>query len=130
MLPIEIRMLAYSATLCLLLAVPYTLGLLLERGLPTMVGNREDFPAGRGWIGRSRRAHLNMVENLLPFAALVLSVVIANRASATTALAAQLFFYARLGHAVVYIAGIPWLRTLAYAAGVVAMVMLLGALLG
>src|SRR4051812_224786 len=65
MLPIEIRMLACSATLCLLLAVPYTLGLLLERGLPTMVGNREDFPAGRGWIGRSRRAHLNMVENLL-----------------------------------------------------------------
>ena len=25
-----------------------------------------------GWIGRAKRAHLNMIENLLPFAALVL----------------------------------------------------------
>jgi len=123
-------MLAYSATLCVLLAVPYTLGLIAERGMPTMVGNREGFAPAGGWIGRSQRAHVNMVENLLPFAALVLSIVVANRTSSNTALAAELFFFARLGHAVVYIAGIPWLRTLAYALGVVAMVMLLGALLG
>jgi uncharacterized MAPEG superfamily protein len=129
MIPIELRMLAYSATLCLLLAVPYTLGLILERGMPTMLGNREDFAAGPGWIGRAQRAHLNLVENLLPFAVLALSVVVANRTSATTALAAELFFLARLGHAIVYIAGIPWLRTLAYALGVVATVMLLFALL-
>ena len=128
MIPIELRMLAYSATLCLLLAVPYTLGFILERGMPTMLGNREDFVPGMGWIGRAQRAHLNLVENLLPFAVLALSVVAANRTSATTALAAELFFLARLGHAIVYIAGIPWLRTLAYAVGVVATVMLLFAL--
>lgn len=55
--------------------------------------------------------------------------MVANRTSATTALAAELFFFARLGHAIVYIVGIPWLRTLAYALGVVAMAMLLLALL-
>ncbi len=129
MIPFEIRMLAYSAVLCILLAVPYTLGFILERGLPTMVGNRENFEPGTGWIGRAHRAHLNMVENLVPFAVLALSVVITNKLSSTTALATQLFFYARLGHAIVYIAGIPWLRTLAYALGVVAMIMLLIALL-
>ncbi|HTC12503.1 MAG TPA: MAPEG family protein [Acetobacteraceae bacterium] len=129
-MPIEIRMLAYSATLCVLLAVPYTVGLILERGLPTVAGNREPFAAGTGWIGRSQRAHRNLVENLVPFAALLLSVVITNKLDPTTALAARLFFYARLAHAVVYLAGIPWLRTLAFALGVVAMAMLLIVLLG
>ena len=130
MIATELSMLVYSATLCVLLAVPYTLGFIFERGLPTMVGNREHFAPGTGWVGRAHRAHLNLVENLVPFAILALCVVVANRTSPTTALAAQLFFYARLGHAVVYIAGIPWLRTLAYALGVVAMVMLLSALVG
>lgn len=129
-MPIEIRMLAYSATLCVLLAVPYTIGLILERGLPTVAGNREDFADGAGWIGRSQRAHRNLVENLVPFAALLLSVVVTNKLDPTTAFAARLFFYARLGHAVIYLIGIPWLRTLAFALGVVAMVMLLAVLLG
>jgi uncharacterized MAPEG superfamily protein len=127
-MPIELTMLAWSAALCVVLAVPYTLGLIVDRGLVTVAGNREDFAAGTGWVGRSQRAHRNLVENLLPFAALALCVVLANRTSPTTAIAAQLFFYARLGHAVVYIVGIPWLRTLAYALGVVAMVMLFVAL--
>ena len=109
--------------------MPYTLGFIFERGLITMVGNRENFMPGTGWIGRSQRAYRNLIENLLPFAVLALSVVVANRTSATTALAAELFFFARLGHAIVYFAGIPWLRTLAYALGVVAMAMLLLALL-
>lgn len=124
----ELTMLTWSAVLCVLLAVPYTLGLIAERGLITMVGNREGFAPTTGWIHRAQRAHANMVENLVPFAALLLTVVVASRTSATTALAAQLFFYARLGHAVVYIAGIPWLRTLAWTLGVVAMAMLLVAL--
>jgi uncharacterized MAPEG superfamily protein len=127
-MPIELTMLAWSAALCVVLAVPYTLGLIVDRGLVTVAGNREDFAAGTGWVGRSQRAHRNLVENLLPFAALALCVVVTNRTSPTTAIAAQLFFYARLVHAVVYIVGIPWLRTLVYALGVVAMVMLFTAL--
>ncbi len=130
MMPIEINMLAWSAALCVVLAVPYTIGLILARGLVTVAGNRDNFAPGEGWIGRSQRAHLNLVENLVPFTALVLSVVLTNRTGPSTALAAQLFFFARLGHAVFYIAGIMWLRTLAYALGVVAMVMLLGVLVG
>ena len=34
----------------------------------------------------------------------------------TTVLACQLYFWARLVHYVVYAAGIPWVRTLSYAA--------------
>lgn len=121
----DMIMLIASAALCILLALPYTLGFIATRGLLTVAGNREDFPAGTGWIGRSHRAHLNMVENLMPFAALVLAAAATGKADAWTALGAQVFFYSRVSHAVVYIAGVPWLRTLAYFGGVVGMALVL-----
>lgn len=125
---IELTMLAWSAVLCVALAVPYTLGFIAALGLPMVAGNRDNFPAGTGWVGRAKRAHANMVENLLPFAALVLAVVIAGKTSGTTAFAAELFLIARIVHAVVYIAGITWVRTVAFAANVVSIALLLIAL--
>jgi uncharacterized MAPEG superfamily protein len=69
----ELRMLAYSAFLCLLLWVPYTLAAIQARGLGPVAGyptgKYEDLPA---WAQRSQRAHMNLVENLAPFAALIL----------------------------------------------------------
>ncbi|WP_428249079.1 MAPEG family protein [Ferrovibrio sp.] len=121
----ELTMLTYSSLLCLLLAFPYTLGFIVQRGLYTVAGNREDFPAGQGWIGRAHRAHLNLVENLVPFAALVLIAQAAGKSDAMTIAGAQLFFFARLVHAVVYTAGIPWARTLAYFGGVIGMLVIL-----
>ncbi|WP_341895914.1 MAPEG family protein [Ferrovibrio terrae] len=121
----DMIMLIASAALCILLALPYTMGFIATRGLLTVAGNREDFPAGTGWIGRSHRAHLNMVENLVPFAALVLAAAATGKADAWTALGAQVFFYSRVSHAVVYIAGVPWLRTLAYFGGVIGMALVL-----
>jgi uncharacterized MAPEG superfamily protein len=70
-----------------------------------------------------------LVESLLPFTALALAVVVANHTNDTTALAVRLFFYARLAHAIVYIAGVAWLRTLVWAVSVVSMAMLLVVLL-
>lgn len=126
---IDLQMLIASAVLTVLLALPYTIGFLFTRGLFVMAGNREDFPPGKGWIGRSHRAHANMVENMVPFAALVLAAAVSGQADAWTALGAQVFFYSRVGHAVVYTLGIPWLRTLAYLGGVAGMAMILYALL-
>lgn len=121
----DLIMLIASAVLCLLLAFPYTLGFIFSRGLFVVAGNREDFPPGHGWIGRAHRAHLNMVENLVPFAVLVLAAAAAGKADAWTALGAQVFFYSRVVHAVVYTIGVPWLRTLAYAGGLAGMAMVL-----
>lgn len=125
----DLKMLIASAVLTVLLALPYTIGFLFTRGLFVMAGNREDFPPGTGWIGRSHRAHLNMVENMIPFAALVLAAAVSGQMDAWTALGAQVFFYSRVAHAVVYTAGIPWLRTLAYLGGVAGMAMILYALI-
>ncbi|MCW0234347.1 MAG: MAPEG family protein [Ferrovibrio sp.] len=121
----DLMMLIASAVLTVLLALPYTTGFMLSRGLYVVAGNREDFPAGTGWIGRAHRAHLNMVENIVPFAALVLAAAAAGKADAWTALGSQVFFYSRVLHAVVYIAGVPWVRTLAYLGGVAGMALVL-----
>jgi uncharacterized MAPEG superfamily protein len=98
-------------------------------GLPTLAGNREGLPEMTGWAGRARRAHLNMIENLVLFTALVLITAISGKANATTAMGALIFFWARLAYAVIYLIGIPWLRTLAWAVSVIGMVMIAWVLL-
>ncbi len=114
----ELRMLAYSAFLCLLLWIPYALAISKSRGIPKAMGYPtgfyDDLPA---WAQRSLRAHMNLVENLVPFAALVLLAHLTGQNSAGTAFGAALFFWARLAQTVVHIAGIPYLRTLTFAAG-------------
>jgi uncharacterized MAPEG superfamily protein len=124
----ELTMLAWSAALCVVQAFSYTIGQMGTVGLPALAGNREGLPAPSGWIGRAKRAHANMVENLVVFAALVLAVVAAGRSSGITVTAAELFLAARVAYTVVYIAGIPWLRTAMFALGVLAQVMLFFAL--
>jgi uncharacterized MAPEG superfamily protein len=93
-------------------------------GLTTLAGNREALPPPTGWAGRAKRAHLNMLENLVLFAALVLIAAVANKANATTAIGAAIFFWARLAYAVIYVAGIPWLRTGAWFVSVIGMAMI------
>jgi uncharacterized MAPEG superfamily protein len=76
-----------------------------------LAGNREGLAPMVGWAGRAARAHHNMLESLVLFAALVLAAAVARRTNSATLLGAQLFFWARFAYAVLYIAGIPWLRT-------------------
>ena len=121
---VELTLLAWSALITLLLAVPYSLGLILTRGLPAMAGNRENFAEVTGWEGRSIRAHKNMVENIIPFAAVVLVAHAAGISNESTVLGAQLFFVSRILHAIVYTLGVPWVRTLAYAGGLIGTIMI------
>ena len=99
-------------------------GATLQVGLPALAGNREGLPAFTGWAGRALRAHRNMLENLVLFAALVLIAVATNKTNSTTLLGAQLFFWARLAYALVYIAGIPWLRTALWTVSVIGMILI------
>jgi uncharacterized MAPEG superfamily protein len=126
---IELTMIVYSAGLTVLLAFPPTLALIPQLGLGRLAGNRDEFPAVEGWIGRGRRAHQNMIENFAPFAALVLIAQAADISTAQTQLGAQLFFYGRVAHALVYYAGIPWARTAVFAVSLGGMFMILSALI-
>ncbi len=114
----------WSAALTLVLAVIAVSGAQLQVGLPTLAGNREGLPEMTGWAGRAARAHRNMLENLVLFAILVLAAKAVGVSNATTLLGAQLFFWGRVAHAALYIAGIPWARTGAWAVSVVGLALI------
>ena len=99
-------------------------GATLQVGLVKLAGNREDVPVLTGWAGRAQRAHRNMIENLVLFAALVIVAHLAGKTGGMVLLGAQLFFWARLAYALIYVAGIPWLRTASWAVSVVGMIMI------
>jgi len=126
----DLTYLLYSVILCFVQVLVAASGANTQVGLPTLAGNREGLPEIIGWAGRARRAHLNMIENLVLFAALVLIAAVANKANATTAMGAMIFFWARLAYAIIYLIGIPWLRTLAWFVGVIGMAMIAWVLLG
>ena len=125
----DLTYLLYSTILCFVQVLTAASGANTQVGLPTLAGNREGLPDIVGWAGRARRAHLNMLENLLLFSALVLIAAVAGKANATTAMGAMIFFWARLAYAVIYLIGIPWLRTLAWFVGVIGMAMIAWVLL-
>jgi uncharacterized MAPEG superfamily protein len=65
---------------------------------------------------------MNAVEAFAPFAALVLIAHIAGKADSMTAFWAACYFWLRLVHAIVYLSGIPYIRTLVFTLGFVAIV--------
>ena len=125
----ELWYLIWSAALTFILAVVAVTGATLQVGLPALAGNREGLPEMSGWAGRAQRAHRNMLESLVLFAVLVLVAQVTGKANATTALGAQLFFWGRLAHAILYIAGIPWARTGAWAVSIVGLILIFWQLL-
>lgn len=121
----DLTMLTFSALLTALLALPGTVALVLEKGLPYAAGNRDEPIDLSPWAERALRAHRNALENLPVFAAFVLVAAVSGAANETTALGATLYFWARVVHAVVYIAGVPWVRTGAFAVSLVGLFMIL-----
>jgi uncharacterized MAPEG superfamily protein len=120
----ELTLLVWATVLTLVQAVIAVQGAMMQVGLPTLAGNREGMPEIKGWGGRASRAHRNMLENLVLFAILVIVAVLADKTNGTTLLGAQIFLYARIAYALVYIAGLPWIRTGVWAVSVVGLVMI------
>lgn len=107
----DLMLLVWSVALCVIQMLIAGGAKKVQVGAAALAGNRENLPAATGIAGRAQRAHSNMLENIGLFAALVLVAHVSGRANEMTALGAQLFFWGRVVYAVVYLAGIPWLRT-------------------
>ena len=113
--------LGLSGVLTLLLWTPYILARLVVWGLPVFLHNYpEGFPAKQPdpplWAQRAHRAHLNMVETLPAFAAVVIAAghLAPDAADGSIATWSSVFFLARMAHAGIYILGVPYLRTPSY----------------
>jgi uncharacterized MAPEG superfamily protein len=116
----ELYYLTLAAAFTGLLWLPYILDRIMVRGLGSAVGYPEHPKPQSDWAQRLMKAHANAVENLVVFAALVLAAHAAGVTNDMTAMAAIAYFWTRVVHAVAYTFGIPWVRTLAFAAGFVA----------
>src|SRR6185503_16767271 len=119
-----LSLLAWTCFLAFVQMLVAASGATLQVGLPTLAGNRDGLPEITGWAGRARRAHANMLESLVLFAVLVLTAKAAGISNAMTLLGAQLFFWSRVAYAVIYVVGIPWVRTAAWAVSVVGLLLI------
>jgi uncharacterized MAPEG superfamily protein len=128
----DVSMLVYAAILYfVMLLLPGTIRVKgwTPAGAKLLFGNRDDLPEPSPLAARADRAAKNMTEALLMFAPLVLAARLVGVPSSATALGAQLFLGARVAYLLVYLAGVPYLRTAVWAVGVLGTGMIAAALL-
>jgi uncharacterized MAPEG superfamily protein len=128
-LPMELTMLLWASVLYVVQIMVAALAADIQNGLAWGVGNRELTPDLAGWSGRAKRAHANMAESLLPFACLVLVAYGSGRMGELSALGAQVFLLSRVVYALLYIAGVTYLRSVAYFGGLFGMGMVFWAVI-
>jgi uncharacterized MAPEG superfamily protein len=111
--------------------IPYMVDRIMVRGPMGAMANpsRKDKPQSE-WAQRLYFAHSNAVENLIVFAPLVLILDSQGIATEGTAIACAVYFWARLAHVIVYVLGVPVLRTLAFTVGFLAQAALVLAAFG
>jgi len=127
---IEIQMLGWAIVLGLAQVMAAAAAVTRERGTAWNASARDGTPPPPGRIAaRLQRAQANFLETFPFFAAAVLAVVLTQRQDATTALAVQLYFWARLIYVPLYAAGIPYIRSLVWVVSLVGIVLLLWRLL-
>jgi uncharacterized MAPEG superfamily protein len=120
---IDLWMLAAAVGLTWLLIVgSATPGIVKD--LKWAAGNRDTPLEMAPWVNRAHRTAQNMKENLPLFAILVLIAHVSGSANETSALGAEIFLGARLVHAGIYIAGVPYVRTLVWTVSVAGMMII------
>jgi uncharacterized MAPEG superfamily protein len=127
----ELFSLTVVSTATALMWVPYVTARMTTHGVMPAIGHPgPGYPVDPPWVDRARRAHLNAIENLAVFAPLVLVAAIVEVSTRATVLSAQIYVAARIIHYIIYAAGIPVVRTLAFLVGACATVVIAITLLG
>ena len=126
---IELTMLFWSTILLLVLILIPAGVAIMNNGPLAQAGARDELPKPSVFHSRANRLAANMSENLILFLALILIAHAAGISTEYTVLGAQVFFYARVAHAVIYLMGWPMIRPLAWLAGVIGMGMVAAALI-
>jgi uncharacterized MAPEG superfamily protein len=128
---IELYWLTLTVLMTALFWVPYILDRLAVRGVWPALSDTK--PEGGGphslWAQRAIKAHQNAVENLAIFVPAVLVAHLLTISTPATRMAVVIYFFARLLHFFVYLAGVPLVRTLAFAVGWGAQIVILASVL-
>ena len=103
---IELWYLFLTSVLLMLLWIPFVIGSVMTAGPlrpeEYRLGRNVEFPP---WVRRANRAHINLVEQFGPFAAMVVVAHLAGIHNAATAWCVVAFFWIRVLHAVVHLSG-------------------------
>ena len=126
----ELVMLTWVSTLTIFMWLPYILSHIVNVGLiPALTYQADETPLPP-WAKRAKRAHYNSIENLVPFAALIIVAHIANVENEATANAAIAYFWLRAAYYLAYTSGIPFVRTLTFAGSWAAQICIIYQILG
>ncbi|MFC4234982.1 MAPEG family protein [Thalassospira xianhensis] len=126
-MPIELALLVLNALFCLAFPWVYNWSYGRQVGGKRLMGNRDNLPERQGLAARGLRAHQNHLENLVPFAIIILVAYAIGISNTVTVACAVVFTIARFAHAGFYFAGITRLpgingvRSIAYFVSLFAM---------
>ena len=126
----ELIILGWSVILYLVQLFAGSFGTTSELGMRYGMSPRDEGrePQGR-FVGRILRAFSNLQETYVLFVALALALTLTGRADSISALGAQIWLVARIAHVILYVAGVPVVRTLALLISVVGLLMMLASLI-
>jgi len=125
-MPTEIKILAWAAVLLIVHIFAAVHLKTRQYGAKWNMGARDEAqPPLNPLAGRLQRAQANFLETLPIAIIALLGVVVANRTSASTVLGGWIWLGARIVYLPLYAAGIPVIRTLAFAVSLVGLAMVL-----
>jgi uncharacterized MAPEG superfamily protein len=120
---VDLKYLALTAMLTASLWIPYIIAQVMTNGFLSPPNYVDPTPRPVPlWGQRAHRVYLNAVETFAPFAALVILIQLTGKANPMTAFWTMSFFWLRVAHAVVFLAAIPYIRTLIFVLGWVAVI--------
>jgi uncharacterized MAPEG superfamily protein len=120
---IDLKYLAFTAMLTAALWIPYVVSQVITNGFLEPPNYTDPTPRPVPlWGKRADRVYINAVEVFAPFAVLVILLQLTGKADGMTAFWTQAFFWLRVAHAVVYWAGIPYIRTVIFTLGFVSVI--------
>ena len=130
-LTIEVYWLVLTILMTALMWMPYIVNRIAEMGVvPAFMDPYGLTEAKAAWANRMMAAHVNAVENLVIFAALVIILNLSGISTALTVFASALYFFSRLAHVVLFTFRTPVLRIVAFFGGFIAQMILAFTLLG
>jgi len=97
----------------------------LSKGIGWALGPQDEQRDPSIVAGRLERALTNYAYNLPAFIALALMLRVTDLGTATTATGAALWFWARLAYIPAYASGLPLVRSIAWVASLIGLVMML-----